>query len=419
MASRLTSKRIGTAVLGASVVLTTAALPALADAVEIIPIERHVNGKDNPEFFKHHEEGIEVGLKNQGRDWFDANLIPLYVVEDGEKTVVKAYCVELPTVLKDGTKLHEVPWDKHPNPKTKFTENAAKVNWILHHSYPQLDVSALSTATGRDIEEREAIAATQAAIWHFSDGVDLKTGADATKDDRDEVDQDVRAVYDYLTGSENVGEAQAPAPTLKIEAPEVTAGEAGGKLIGPFKITTTAASVTLEVDAPAGVTLTDKDGTPLPQADGGFQAQAQTQIAEVYVKVAAGTPAGEVEFSVKADAQLQHGRLFVSVSSDQKTQSLVIAKQTQVAVEADAKASWTASTVVTTTTTPAETTSATPTTTTEAPTTTTTSAVASSGGNNDDLASTGASIFVPLLVGLGLLGAGAAALLVVRRKRTA
>ena len=40
-------------------------------------------------------------------------------------------------------------------------------------------------------------------------------------------------------------------------------------------------------------------------------------------------------------------------------------------------------------------------------------------GGDDDLASTGASIFVPLLIGIGLLGAGAGALLFVRRKRTA
>jgi LPXTG-motif cell wall-anchored protein len=53
-------------------------------------------------------------------------------------------------------------------------------------------------------------------------------------------------------------------------------------------------------------------------------------------------------------------------------------------------------------------------------TTTTTNAVAVPASNNTDgLASTGASIAVPLVIGLGLLAAGGAALVVVRRRRTA
>ncbi|GAA1265616.1 thioester domain-containing protein [Saccharothrix xinjiangensis] len=421
MASRLTPKRLGAAVLGASIALSTAALPAFAEAVQIIPIERKIPGteQDNPEFFKHHEEGIEIALEGEERDWFDANLIPLYVVEDGDKTVVKAYCVELPTTLKDGTPLHEVPWDEHPNPQTKFTENADRINWILHNSYPLRETSVLSGETGRDIDEREAIAATQAAIWHFSDGAALKSGTAATKDEDAGVDEDVRAVYEYLTGAENVGVEQQPAPTLEIEQPGSTTGKAGGDLIGPFVVKTTADSFVLEADLPQGVTFTDKDGNPLAPADGGFRAEAtEPQATEIFVKVAEGTPVGEVKFSVKADAELQHGRLFVSVDSDKKTQSLVIAKPSKVQVEAQAGANWVAGTVVTQPSTPSQTSSTAPTTTTTAPTTTTTPVV-SGGGDTDELASTGASIFVPLLIGLGLLGAGAAALLVVRRKRTA
>ncbi|GAB2999630.1 thioester domain-containing protein [Saccharothrix stipae] len=409
MASRLSPKRLGAAVLGASLALMTAALPAAADPIKIIPIER-----DDPDFGKHHEEGIELGLKGESREWFDANLIPLYVIENGDKTVVKAYCVELPTQLQNGTPLHEVPWNEHPNDRTKFKENAAKVNWILHHSYPLLEADALSEATGRDIDNREAIAATQAAIWHFTDGASLKD--DPTKDSNPEVDADVKAVYAYLTGEKNTGIEQQPAPTLKVDPKELS-GKAG-ELIGPFTVSTTADKVMLEADLPEGVTLTDKDGTELPTAtEGDLGAQAvETKTADVYVKVAAGTEPGEVKFSVKANAQLQHGRLFVSVDSSKKTQSLIIAKPSEVKVEAEAKAKWVEGPIVTTTTTAAPTTT-TFTTTTVAPTTTTT--VASGGGTDDDLANTGASIFVPLLIGLGLLGAGAGALLYLRRKRTA
>ena len=412
MASRLTPKRLGAAVLGASVVLLTAALPAAAEPVKIIPVERN-----DPDFGKHHEEGIEVGLEGEGREWFDANLIPLYVIENGEKTVVKAYCVELPTVLQNGTPLHEVPWDQHPNDGTQFKKNASKINWILHNSYPLRETSVLSQATGRDIDEREAIAATQAAIWHLSDGAKLKSGDAATKDGNSEVDKDVRAVYDYLTGAKNTGIEQQPTPTLEI-TPEELAGKAG-ELIGPFEIATTAASVVLEAELPQGVTLTDKDGTPLKPAEGGFQAQAETKVVEFFVKVDADVEPGEAKVTVKANAELQHGRLFVSEDPNKKTQSVVVAKPSTVKVEAQAKAKWVEGVVVTTTTAAPTTTTTVETTTTTAAPTTTTTAVASGGGNDDDLANTGASIFVPLLIGVGLLGAGAAALLVVRRKRAA
>ncbi|MGM1061087.1 thioester domain-containing protein [Saccharothrix sp. Mg75] len=411
MASRLTPKRLGAAVLGASLVMLTAALPAVADPVKIVPVER-----DDPDFGKYHEEGIELGLKDEEREWFDANLIPLYVIENGEKTVVKAYCVELPTTLQDGTPLHEVPWDQHPNPETKFEQNASKINWVLHNSYPLRETSVLSEATGRDIDEREAIAGTQAAIWNLSDGAELKPGEAATKHGDAEVDEDVRAVYEYLIGAKNSGIEQQPTPTLEI-TPEELAGKAG-ELIGPFSIATTAESVVLEADLPQGVTLTDKDGTPLKPADGGFTAQAETKVVEFFVKVDQGVEPGEAKVSVKANAQLQHGRLFVSVDPNLKTQSVVVAKPTEVQVETEAKAKWVEGVVVTTTTAAPTTTTTTETTTTTAPTTTTT-AVASGGGSDDDLANTGASIFVPLLIGIGLLGAGAAALLVVRRKRTA
>ncbi len=413
MASRSTVRRLGVAILGTGLVLMSA-LPAAADSVKIIPIER-----SDPDFAEHHEEGIELRLDGAGdREFFDANLIPLYVHENGEKTVVKAYCVELPTPLKDGTALQEVPWDQHPNTRTKFKENAKFVNWILHNSYPLQDPSVLSEKTGRDIDSREAIAATQGAIWSYTDGAKLKK--DPTKDKNPVVDADVKAVFDYLTGSANVGIEQQPAETLTIKVdPKELSGKAGGELIGPFTVVTTADTVMLEAELPEGVTLTDADGAAIPSAtEGDFSARAvEVKTSDVYVKVAEGTEAGEVKFTVKANAVLQHGRLFVSSDSKQETQSLIIAKPTTVKVEDEAKAKWVEGTVVTTTTEATTTTAPSTTTTTEAPTTTTT--VAAGGGTDDDLANTGASIFVPLLIGIGLLGAGAGALLFLRRKRTA
>ncbi|WP_199442708.1 LPXTG cell wall anchor domain-containing protein [Umezawaea beigongshangensis] len=74
-------------------------------------------------------------------------------------------------------------------------------------------------------------------------------------------------------------------------------------------------------------------------------------------------------------------------------------------------------------TTPASTTESAPVSTTSVSTppatTTTTSVAVVPVSDEDELASTGASILVPLLAGIGLLGAGAAALFFVRRRNTA
>ncbi|OKL55171.1 hypothetical protein BSZ39_00250 [Bowdeniella nasicola] len=46
-----------------------------------------------------------------------------------------------------------------------------KVHWIINNSYPQVPVAHVAKAAPdlAGLTEREAITATQAAIWHFTD----------------------------------------------------------------------------------------------------------------------------------------------------------------------------------------------------------------------------------------------------------
>ncbi|MEV0677195.1 thioester domain-containing protein [Actinosynnema sp. NPDC050436] len=402
---------MGAAVLGASLLLLSA-LPAAADAVKVTPYP----DKD--------EKGMGVFLLDKEgklvrKEGTHAELIGLKIVKDGEEQFATAYCVELPTPLEDNTPLEEAPWGEHPNPKSKFKENAAKVNWILHHSYPTVeDHAKVGEAFGvPDIGKSSVIAATQAAIWHFTDEVTLRED-NSTGDADDKVDADVLALYKKLTGPDNVGIGAEPTPTLSIDPKELE-GKAG-TLIGPFTVKTSADQVVISAEVPKGVTFTDKDGKPLAvvnKAD--VNAEATVKVGEVFVKVDQGVEPGAVEFTVSATTDLHHGRLFVASDRRQKTQSLVIAETTKVDAKDSAKVKWTEGTTETTTTTTPATTTETTTTTTVAPSTTTTTNAPAGPGNEDDLASTGASIFVPLLIGLGLLGAGAAALIIVRRKKTA
>ncbi|MFE2751111.1 thioester domain-containing protein [Actinosynnema sp. NPDC059335] len=393
------------------------ALPAAAAGD--VKVEPHKDADERGMGIYLERDGKPVELPNHKTgEPVNAELIGLKIVEGGEGQIARAYCVELPTPLYDGRKLEEVPWDQHPNPHTKFKENAGKVNWVLQNSYPALDAADAYKLYGLDPDNKKSIliAGAQAAVWHFSDGVDLrKENSTAETEDVNggTVDELVYKVYEYLTTkAQDIKDVK---PDLAIE-PNLLKGEIGSTF-GPFKITTTAEEVQLVTALPEGVTLVDKDGNPFQTVKAGqMSAAATVKAAEVWVKVDEGVEPGELELVVKAGASLRSGRLFVSENPKQETQSLVIATSEPVNVEVPAKAEWVQGTVVTTTTEATTTTS--PTTTTTAPTTTTT-AVASGGGNDDDLANTGASIFVPLLIGIGLLGAGAGALLFVRRKRAA
>jgi TQXA domain-containing protein/LPXTG-motif cell wall-anchored protein len=405
MASRLNAGRIGAAVLGASIALMASAIPASAD-VHAVP-----GGGD--------KFGPKVNLVGK-KDATPTALIGLNVEgKDGKNAQAKTYCVELPQPVAGGARMVEVPWDKHPRTDSGFRENHEKVAWILSHSYPTVDADELDAG----LRPEEAIAATQAAIWHFSDKADLNKD-DALEGDDKKSEERVVKLYDHLVAeADKVTGVEQPKPTLTVD-PASKAGKSGD-LVGPFTITTTADKIGLVGKLPKGVQLTDKTGVAL-KTDGqdSYSVEgAATKTTEVFVKVPEGAEAGEAKFAVHAEATVQTGRLFIRSDENHKTQSLIVASPASISLDAQAVAKWTAPEAQTppagTTT---ETTSETaPSTTTSeaAPATTTTPAVAAASADTDKLAYTGASIFVPLIIGLVLVGGGAAALLVLRRRKNA
>jgi TQXA domain-containing protein len=402
MASRLSTSRIGAAVLGASIALLASAMPASAEV--------HVKPKGTWD-----QNGIEVFLENDKGKALTTSLIGLQI--DNTETKVQSYCVELPTPLQGGKGLKEVAWDKHPNPKTKFKENADKILWILEHTYPLIKAEEVGKAVGRNVSEKEAIAGTQAAIWHFSDEAKLNKAKPTASNDK-ETNEDVVAVYDYLTGAKNEGSKEQPTPTLALE-PKEKAG-AAGELIGPFTVTTTAGEVVLKADLPEGVTLTDKDGNKLADPASGLAVKdAGNKSQEFWVKVPAGTAPGAAKFSLEVNAELTQGRLFVSSNDKEQTQSLVVASPAKASLKAEGAAKWTGT--PTTSTPPSSSVTQPPSSTPTTPAPTTTSQPVPAGGSTSEtggLASTGASIFVPLTIGIVLVGGGAGALLLMRRRKT-
>ncbi|GAA3024938.1 thioester domain-containing protein [Actinokineospora globicatena] len=334
-----------------------------------------------------------------------------FKLTSGEHLAV--YCVGIDIGWTfDNEAMTEVPWGDYPDQSAPFKANANKVNWVLHHGYPNASLAALNGLgldTNADgIELDEAISATQAALWHFSDGYNLnpQDPVNGGGNSGDDAEKDVLALYNYLVGPANVGIGEWTAGALKIN-PGSLSGTAGER-VGPFKVTTNGTVTALNAQLPAGVKITDDKGKVLAAAD-------IKNDTEFYVEIPAGAAAGNgtVKLSGKSPV-IELGRLFTGKHANgSNAQPLIVASSDTKNLDATAKVDWKVkpTTPPSTSTTPPTTS----TTTTVPPTTTTT--VAPAPQPSPGLPDTGASILVPALAGLALLGGGAAALLYVRHRR--
>jgi len=388
MASRKLA-RAGAAAVGASMALLTAAIPASAD-----PATGKVDGGEGG-------YNVDVGGNH---DNISTSLIG-FKLDDGTK--LGMYCVEINTNIDREHAMTERPWDQYPVPDSPFHANRDKINWVLHYAYPVKstdELSQLLTSNGatlnNGLDEKEAIAATQAAVWSFSDNTKLNKDNPLPKGPKDSAG-DVVALYEYLTGADNVGIGEQPGPALQVNPTELT-GVAGDR-IGPFTVSTTGTVDEIKADLPEGVTVTDKDGNAL-------DASGIANGTEIYLSTTQGTE-GSASFELSASAGLDTGRLFVGNQYGQerdgktkKTQSLIVAQAEKTTVTAAGSASWTATPTTTTTTPPAETTTQPP-------------ATTPSPENTGGLAETGASVFTPILIGAVLVAAGVGALLFQRKRR--
>ncbi|WP_199430681.1 Cys-Gln thioester bond-forming surface protein [Qaidamihabitans albus] len=398
MRKRSVLVRAGAVVAGASLAVLSAALPASADEASGRLIQSHDTG------------GHRVNIEGKDKSLSTA-LLGLKL--DGG-SMLHMYCVEINVRIDRGQDMVETPWDEYPNEDSPFHDNREKINWVLQHGYPAVDVDALEqqlTENGSNLnnglDKREAIAGTQAAVWHFSDAKELNKKSPVPHDK--EAGEDVAALYDFLTDGKLEVEGE-PAPTLDLSPAEAT-GDAGER-IGPFTVSTTGEITELNSDLPDGAKLTDVDGNELAMSD-------VADGTDIYVDVPEDAADGNGEFSIKANGHVNTGRLFVGAKyDDKKAQSLIVAQSEKTDLTAAATASWKGA--------PATTAPPEETTTTAPPTSTTTSnAVAPPAtetpvnpqADSGPLAQTGVSALTPILIGAGLVIAGAAALLLQRRRK--
>ncbi|WP_067602542.1 thioester domain-containing protein [Nocardiopsis listeri] len=298
--------RAGVAVSAAAFLALGLAAPAAADNDDVV----------RAQYTSNHQSGVTVHM--DGRT-IGTNLFNLDI-EAGGKAIT--YCIDIETGIRSDAWYNEDDWANYPGKGAFADSEPGKVLWILQNGYPALSGSELATAAGTNIRvsDEEALGATQAAIWHFSNGASL--------DQRNK--PAVKAVYDHLV--ENAEElAQSPA-SLSV-SPDSATGKAG-ETVGEFVISTTASEIPVTLDAPDGVELVDVEtGEAVTTVDNGDK---------VGFAVPEDSEAGQASFSLETTSTIQRGRLFKGEDPNKATQTLITAEDTETSVQTGAGVEWSA-----------------------------------------------------------------------------
>ncbi|MET8676339.1 Cys-Gln thioester bond-forming surface protein [Streptomyces sp. NPDC004647] len=307
---RLGSARLAAAVLASGLVAAGAiatAGPAAAD--DTTPHQggatATLGGLKTSDFAVIHPEGAKD--QRVGAGLFEMNV-------DGGGTL-QTYCIDIHNPTQRQAEYKEVPWSAsslHNN------ADAGKIRWILQNSYPQVnDLSKLASSAGTGtLSEKTAAAGTQVAIWRYSDHVKV-----------DAVDPEAEKLADFLEKSAK--DLDEPKASLTLD-PAAVSGKSGDRL-GPIKVNTDAANVTVTPDAAAagtGVKVVNKDGKPVTSALNG---------SELFFDVPTGTPDGSSSLTVQATTTVPVGRAF---ASETKSQTQILAGSSDSTVTATATANW-------------------------------------------------------------------------------
>ena len=165
--------------------------------------------------------------------------------------------------------------------------------------------------TYQPITPAQAVAAAQAAVWHYSQGIDL----DPAKNDAV-----VKSMYRYMTGPSNVGTTtNHPSALLtKSDGGKLPADLQGtpGQLLGPLTVPPGVSQLTMKAAAPTGMQVVDADGHPVTKAKGGDK---------LYLAMRKTTGPADGAVSAISDPRSAFGQVAEASSGDDVTPMLVIA----------------------------------------------------------------------------------------------
>ncbi|WP_078966527.1 Cys-Gln thioester bond-forming surface protein [Streptomyces sp. WM6378] len=257
--------------------------------------------------------GAVITGDNGHKEQVSAGLFRMNV--DGGGTL-RTYCIDIHNPTQREAQYRETPWSGTSLANNK---DAGKIRWILENSYPQKnDLGQLAKDAGvtGKLSNGEAAAATQVAIWRYSDHVKV-----------DAADKDAQTLADWLFKNAQV--VEEPKASLTLDGASV-AGKAGQKL-GPVTVHTNADKVTVtpsqELQA-AGVKVVDKAGKTVSSA---------VNNSQLFFDVPAGAQPGSGSLRLSATTQVPVGRAF---ASDSKSQTQILAGSSDSTVNAEAKATW-------------------------------------------------------------------------------
>ncbi|MDO4607495.1 MAG: thioester domain-containing protein, partial [Bowdeniella nasicola] len=276
-------------------------------------------------------EGISgVMVTGQGSSHqINTYLFPVYTTS-GTTPDLYAYCIELMVQSRENTPARYGSWDDFPGDNNFATDPQVRerVNWIINNSYPIMTLADFQAATGvPELTEKEAIAATQAAIWHFTDDFNLRgSGGNAER---------VRAAYNYLIGDDNVGLPQ----TTEVPWIELTAStdiHDAATPAGPVKVSTNQASVKVSVNSEHAVVDASGNTVNLANVKDGQ---------ELYVQVPSEAPAGAATFSSKVHGTSLSGKLLIIAEPNgEHAQTIITVEKNVVSDSAEATVRWKAAT---------------------------------------------------------------------------
>ncbi|MGW4382776.1 Cys-Gln thioester bond-forming surface protein [Kitasatospora sp. NPDC004531] len=274
--------------------------------------------------------GERIESETRPGHWEPVTAGPFTLKVTGTESTLDVYCIDLlnPT-LKTAT-YHETDWASTSlsQPAKVKAKAGPKIQWILENSFPNVDEVALSKASGIEgLSKNDAGAATQVAIWHFSDpNIPVRMVGDFPKT--------TQLINWLIAQAEAKGGAEEPKPSLALNPAAV--GGKSGETLGPITVTTGggAADVAVALDkkgTEAGVSLVDKNGAPVKTAKNGDQ---------LFAKVPAGANAGSATISADATAPIKLGRAFVGDDNGKHSQTLILAGSDKVKVNALATLAW-------------------------------------------------------------------------------
>ena len=249
---------------------------------------------------------------------------------------IKAYCIEFDVNIKYESDLRVGDWKDFPG-TNKFKDNAeiqSKVAWIAQRSYPQTDMAELIKASGiADLTEKEAITATQAAIWHFTNDFkwsSLKEADQATT-------TRVQKLFTYLTGQTNTGLKESKQPTVEAETGGITftRSENGSEgKVGPIRFKSSQA--TFKLTSELKYELINAQGAKV-------DLNAVPADTDLYLKVPADMTSGEQEFKGSVTGSVYAGKLLITkdaTAGGPHGQTIIIGSNKEVTTEIQGKISW-------------------------------------------------------------------------------